>query len=80
MRRSLAGLSAAALAVFVLVGCSSGGGSSSDGTTSAKSAAKAASARPSPGKLGDLESVEQLRSLFNADSGRPRLIVLASPT
>jgi hypothetical protein len=34
----------------------------------------------SSGTLKDLRSVDQLKSLFNEESGQPRLILLISPT
>ncbi len=33
-----------------------------------------------PARLTDLRSVDQLRTLFNAHAGEPRLVVLVSPT
>jgi hypothetical protein len=40
-----------------------------------------ARATPPPGvTLTDLRSVDQLRSLFDADTGTPRLILVLSPT
>jgi hypothetical protein len=38
------------------------------------------SAQPSRSALIDLHSTAQLRSIFNAASGEPRLVVLVSPT
>ena len=35
---------------------------------------------PSPATLTDVQNVDLLREQFNRDSGRPRLILLVSPT
>ena len=35
---------------------------------------------PEPAALNDLHSVEELQTQFNQDVGRPRLILLLSPT
>jgi ABC-type glycerol-3-phosphate transport system substrate-binding protein len=58
------------LAVLALTACGGGGG----GAPEASSPASAA------GGLTDIESVLDLRAAFNADSGRPRLLLLLSPT
>lgn len=57
-----------ALAALALAACG-GGGEPDEG------AAPAAS-----GELRDLSSVLDLRAAFNDDAGRPRLLVLLSPT
>jgi hypothetical protein len=36
-------------------------------------------AKPAP-RLTDLHRIDQLRTLFNSAAGRPRLIILVSPT
>lgn len=41
--------------------------------------AMAQTASYSPDKLHDLENLDQLRTLFNAEKGTPRLILLLSP-
>ena len=51
--------------VLLLSGC---GGSSQGG------------ARPSPGTVAELASVDELRDAFRADAGVTRLVVLLSPT
>lgn len=57
--------------VAVLAGCGGAKTASHGGTSS----------RPrATGQLTDLHSVEQLASLFNADAGKPRLVLLMSPT
>ena len=40
----------------------------------------AQSAEKSKPKMKDLESVEELKTLFNADKGKRRLLLLLSPT
>jgi hypothetical protein len=62
--KALAALTLTAL--LVAAGC---GGSSRD-----------AAAPPPKQGLTDLRSVEHLRTLFDAHSGEPRLILLMSPT
>jgi hypothetical protein len=47
------------------------------GLLAAGSASAQAASKP---KLTDLRSVTQLRTLFQAHSGEPRLILLMSPT
>ena len=37
-------------------------------------------AAPPAQELRDLQSVDELRAAFNADRGRPRLVLLLSPT
>lgn len=56
-----------------LAGC--GGGS--DGDTAAKTAA---SEPGTEATLVDVTSVDSLRARFNADAGRPRLLLIFSPT
>ena len=68
MNRSRA-LLAAVIAAAIFSACGS-----SHGSTTAQPPSKAGVA------VRDLESVDQLRTLFNAQSEKPRLIVLASPT
>jgi hypothetical protein len=58
-------MKALALLVLVLVVAGCGGDSSGPGRKNA---------------LTDLQSVDQLRTLFNAHAGEPRLILLMSPT
>jgi hypothetical protein len=60
-------LTAAVVAVAVLVVLASGCGSSTNGSSA-------------PTRLTDLRDITQLRSLFNSRSGEPRLILLVSPT
>jgi ABC-type glycerol-3-phosphate transport system substrate-binding protein len=62
----------AALAALVLAAAACGG----SGSESGKEAAEASGS----GAVTDLTSVDQLRERFNADAGKLRLIVLASPT
>jgi hypothetical protein len=67
---------AAVLATTALAAYASHEGSPNPGSKSAQQ-----SARPDAGaELHDVDSVDQLRTLFNAKSETPRLIVLASPT
>lgn len=68
MKRALV---AAAFLALVLSGCGGGKTAAHEATT-----ARA----PVTGQLADLHSVEQLASLFNADAGKPRLVLLMSPT
>ena len=82
MRAKLAVLAAVGALLAVLAGF--GGPSSSsaqprrlDASPAAEKAARAAYPASS---LIDLKSVAQLRRLFNAKVGLPRLIILASPT
>lgn len=69
MRRGT--LLAVALVAVTLAACGSNDHSPAPQTESGGS--KSAAVR-------DVTSVNQLRTLFNAQSGQPRLIVLASPT
>jgi ABC-type oligopeptide transport system substrate-binding subunit len=62
-------LLAAVIAAAIFSACGS-----NHGSTVAQSSSKSGVA------VRDLESVDQLRTLFNAQSEKPRLIVLASPT
>ena len=66
-------LAAAALAVYA-----SRDDSPTPGSTAARQTAQ--SQTNAGAELRDVESVDQLRTLFNAQSETPRLIVLASPT
>ena len=36
--------------------------------------------RPGPPTLSNLTSVDELKARFNADAGKPRIILLLSPT
>jgi hypothetical protein len=66
IRRALLGV----LAALALASCGGGG----DGEPEAASS-------PAPAaQLTDIEGVLELRAAFNADSGRPRLVLLLSPT
>jgi hypothetical protein len=56
--------------VLALTACGGGGGG----------APEASSPAPAAGGLRDIEGVLDLRVTFNADSGRPRLLLLLSPT
>ncbi len=76
MSRALAVLAAIALAAAVMAGC----GSNDHATRSAGASAAGASPASGRGALTDITSVDQLRDAFNAESGTPRLIVLAAPT
>jgi hypothetical protein len=67
IRRSLL----AALSALVLASC--GGGEDAAEPEAAPAGAAAA-------QLTDLAGVLDLRAAFNADSGRPRLLLLLSPT
>jgi hypothetical protein len=58
-------------ACLVAVGGAGCGGSS---------AATKSAARPAASAVRDLHSVAELRSVFEAHRGEPRLIVLVSPT
>jgi hypothetical protein len=68
IRRGLLGV----LAAVALASCS-GGSESGDEPERASSPAAAA-------ELTDVAGVLDLRAAFNADSGRPRLLLLLSPT
>ena len=72
-------LSAVALALAV-VGCSGGDKAAPQQAPPTTAAGSTTSGLPGPRQLSDLREIGQLRSLFNARSGEPRLIVLASPT
>ena len=80
MRRPLLALSAAALAAALLTGCGSGRTANVAASPPAPGAASAPSPSRASGALTDLRSIDQLRALFNAHPGTPRLIVLTSPT
>ena len=69
MRRGT--LLAVALAAVILAACGSSEHSRAPQTEPGGSRTVA---------VRDVKSVDQLRTLFNAQSGQPRLIVLASPT
>jgi ABC-type glycerol-3-phosphate transport system substrate-binding protein len=78
-------LLAATLALLLLAaGCSGGKTAESQdpsSTSSAPATGPTATGRaPNPRQLTDLHDIAQLRSLFNARSGEPRLILLVSPT
>jgi hypothetical protein len=72
MRHVLPALLAIAIAVTVASGCGS-----SDHSSASDSAGSPASGRTG---LTEITSIDQLRELFNAQSGKPRLILLAAPT
>jgi len=55
-----------ALSALMLAGCSG----SEQSTSSA----------PESGKVTELKSVDTLKTAFDADSGKPRLLLLLSPT
>jgi hypothetical protein len=76
MRRALPALVAIALAASVASGCGS-----KDHATGKAGASDSAGA-PASGRIGltDVTSIDQLRDAFNAQSDRPRLILLAAPT
>jgi hypothetical protein len=57
-----------ALVVVALAACGGGGEQ------------EASSPAPAAGSLRDIAGVLDLRAAFNADSGRPRLVLLLSPT
>jgi hypothetical protein len=78
MRRSPALLAAAVLAVSVTA-CGSSHSSTDTGRSSNPAGAAHGQAKAGA-ELRDVESVDQLRVLFNAKSETPRLIMLASPT
>ena len=68
-------LRAIIVSLLVLVTCTSCGSSSTKSTPGDTSRSSDASPR-----LTDLDSVGELRTLFNAHAGEPRLILLMSPT
>jgi uncharacterized lipoprotein len=61
-----ASLVVAALSALLLAGCSG----SDRATTSASE----------PGKVTELKSLDTLKAAFDADNGKPRLLLLLSPT
>jgi hypothetical protein len=75
MRRAATVL-AAVLAAGALAAYASHDGSTHSGPRSGRPSAQSHAGA----ELRDVESVDQLRTLFNAQSQEPRLIVLASPT
>ena len=82
MRATLAGLAAVGVLLTVLAGW---GGSPSNGGQPRRlaipsAAGKAEKAGHPASPLIDLKGVAQLRRLFNAKVGLPRLLILASPT
>ena len=84
-------ITATMLALIVATGCgtssTASSGPSSAPTAAGTSATGAAStppqtisaARAAP-QIADLNDIGQLRTLFNAHAGEPRLIILMSPT
>ncbi len=79
MRAKLAVLAAASL-LAVVGGCSGSNGAQPRRVAASPAAGKAEQAAHAASSLIDLKSVAQLRRLFNAKVGLPRLIILASPT
>lgn len=82
MRRLLLAALTSAVMAAALAACGSSAPSNRQAASSAPRATADAggSGRRAPARLVDLKSIEQLRALFDAQSDRPRLIVLASPT
>jgi len=74
------------LAVFVIAlallaaGCGGSKSAAPGQTTSTSSSGSTTPGAPGSRQLTDLRDIGQLRSLFNARSGEPRLILLVSPT
>jgi hypothetical protein len=65
---------------FGLAGC---GGSDGDSGAQSGSTEPPATAPTQPSRdatLSDIASVDQLRARFNVDEGKPRLLLLLSPT
>jgi hypothetical protein len=50
------------------------------GVMAALAAALTVGCRPGPPTLKDISSVDELAARFNADAGKPRIILLLSPT
>jgi hypothetical protein len=69
--RLLAAAAAACLAL-ALSGCGGGGSDEPNSKGQPKTSA--------PATLTDVDSVDDLRTAFNRDEGRPRLLLLLSPT
>ena len=64
--------------LFLTAGCS--GGKNAAPQPPPATLGSTTSSLSDPRQLRDLHDIRQLRSLFNTDSGEPRLILLASPT
>jgi hypothetical protein len=70
-----------ALALTLLAaGCGGGNKAAPPQPLTTSAATSTTSGVPGPRQLTDLRDIGQLRSLFNTQSGEPRLILLVSPT
>jgi PBP1b-binding outer membrane lipoprotein LpoB len=70
---------AVTLALFA-AGCSGSKNAAPHQPASTSAAGSTTGGVSGPRQLTDLRDISQLRSMFNARSGEPRLILLASPT
>jgi hypothetical protein len=66
--------------LLALAGCGGADNANRSVGPTTRSATSTRGSAPGPRQLVDLHDLEQLRSLFNARSGEPRLILLVSPT